>query len=242
MRCGSSYLAGLFDEHPQVTMAKPFIINEPKYFLSPNSEKNGYDSYFDAYFSDAPEASILGEKSVSYLETKEAAERINSLIPEAKIIIVLRDPVRRAISHYYYSRKNNLEKRDFDKAFLTLEDLEPSPEFSKISMPPFSYLNRGLYQKNIEYYQSIFGQKNVHIIILENLVSGMDGGLSKMYEFVGADPDFSPSGFEIMTNQSTPKNYSPPEETLERLRSYFRKPNDALSQSFGLDISQWDNS
>ena len=242
MRCGSSYLAGLFDEHPQIEMAKPFIVNEPKYFLSSNCTEKGYQAYCGTYFPHSPEGSILGEKSVSYLETKEAADRIHSVIPDAKIVIVLRDPVRRAISHYYYSRNNNLEKRGFDDAFQTLEDLAPGPEFGEISMPPFAYLARGLYQANIDYYESIFGRSNLHLIVLENLVRGPVRGVSQIYEFVGADPDFQPTGFETMTNQSTPRDYFPPDETLERLRSYFRGPNASLSESFGLDLSLWDNS
>ena len=239
MRCGSSYLAGLLDSHPEICMAQPYIGSEPKFFLRKDINKMGYIDYYNEYFLSSNKSQILGEKSVSYLEREDSPERIKSIVNNVKILIILRNPVTRAISHYYYSKGNGLEKRTLIEAFQTLEDLSPSGEFDHISMPPFNYLSRGIYTPNVRRYISMFGKENVHIEILENLSRKNPNSLSDIFRFLGIDTDFMPYGYGEKTNQSTPKNHVTPPRIIDDLQDFFAPHNSILSTELGLNLQFW---
>lgn len=239
MRCGSSYLAGLLDSHPQVQMAKPFIGSEPKFFCSFAGEALTYSDYYSRYFSNSRPNQVLGEKSVSYLEDVGAPIRIKSIIEDPKIVIILRNPVYRAISHYYYSRKNGLEFRDLTQAFHALQDMDAGPEFDHISMPPFNYLSRGIYLPNLQRYRRVFGDDNIHIIVLENLSATDSSCLTDLFTYLNVDSNFRPPNYGKKTNQSTPLNQSIPESLIQKLEHYFSPHNLQLTTNFSLDLKLW---
>ena len=239
MRCGSSYLAGLLDDHPEICMAHPYIGSEPKFFIKDDIEHKEYADYYNEYFTKAKKFQLLGEKSVSYLETKQSPKIIKSMLDNAKIIIILRNPVDRAISHYYYSLKNGLEKRSLVEAFEYLEDLIPSDKFGHISMPPFNYLSRGIYAQSILRYVSVFGHEKVYLETLENFSDKDKNSLSDLLRFLGVDSDFTPMGYGEKINQSTPENHATPPWIIENLRAYFAPLNLKLSEEYSLDLRSW---
>src|SRR6266576_1930600 len=96
-RCGTTYLYRLLDEHPEIEMAKP-LWPEPKFFLDDERYPLGLPYYESQFFSE-PETRVRGEKSTSYIESETAAQRIKATLPEAAVLVVLRDPVLRAISN-----------------------------------------------------------------------------------------------------------------------------------------------
>ncbi len=72
-RCGTTYLHGLLDEHPEIAMARP-ARPEPKVFLSDELSGRGLEWYRSTYFAHATDEKVLGEKSTSYLEDPLAAD------------------------------------------------------------------------------------------------------------------------------------------------------------------------
>ena len=94
-RCGTTFLYHLLDSHPQIAMAKP-VRPEPKVFLTDSftSDPDGYDALL---FPENPSAQVRGEKSTSYLDHDAALRRISVTFPEAKFLVLLRDPVERAL-------------------------------------------------------------------------------------------------------------------------------------------------
>ena len=117
-RSGTTYLYQILTNHPQVAMAQP-VRPEPKFFLDERLVAQGKDYYENTYFNERVEAtSYLGEKSTSYIESIEAAQRIHSLYPDARILMILRDPVVRAYSNYRFSVAHQLEKLTFMEALV----------------------------------------------------------------------------------------------------------------------------
>src|SRR5262245_37213050 len=106
-RCGTTYLTRLLDEHPDVEMAKPFR-PEPKFFLDDGAFGRGLDHYDARFFTD-DRARVRGEKSTSYIESELAIERIASLLPDAQVVVVVRDPVSRAVSNHRFSTEHGVE-------------------------------------------------------------------------------------------------------------------------------------
>ena len=100
-RSGTTYLYHMLDQCRQVSMAKP-VKPEPKFFLD-EIEQFDLNEYRNSYHSGCDSDVIAyGEKSTSYYESPIVANRIFRNIPEAKIIFVLRNPIQRAISNYFF--------------------------------------------------------------------------------------------------------------------------------------------
>ena len=163
-RSGTTYLYEILDEHPEICMAKP-IKPEPKFFLDDRFFK-GHEYYEQTYYKHANEHSkVLGEKSTSYYENEFVAKRIKATYPNSKIIFILRNPVYRAISNYFFSVNNKLETRSLEDVFI---NHLPAPTFPEtISTNPFDYYGRSEYLNHIKKFFDSFSPANVRIIIFE---------------------------------------------------------------------------
>jgi hypothetical protein len=235
-RSGTTTLYHLLSEHPEILMATP-LRPEPKFFLEENAAELGRGEYYRRFFPRYEEFEILGEKSTSYLETPQAAERIKACLPNAKIVILLRDPVRRALSHYRFSCESGLESRTLEEVFSDLVDRKAGPDGAKCSVSPFRYLGRGLYINDIPVYETLFGRENLIILILENF-NRSESALSNLYQSVGANPDFKPKSFGVKFNESEKEEALPP-AIQKKLVNYYRKANDLLAARYGLDLAPW---
>lgn len=224
-RSSTTWLYKMLSQHPQVKMAEP-VRPEPKYFLSKKFDNNK-EKYITNYFNDInKEIKACGEKSTSYIEYELVAKRISAMFPEAKIIMMLRDPIKRAISNYQFSVNNGLETRTISEAIL---GKKPSPKLNSfISTDPFDYLSRGLYQNYINIYEKYFSRSNILLLSTENITNNVEV-LQKTYKFLGVNEQFFPSGFNDYENASQEK-INVPKEVNEYLENYYKKTNEYLSQ------------
>ncbi len=186
-RCATTYLTKLLDQHPDIHMAKP-IRPEPKFFLSARECQKGRTYYQRRFFASRKE-SVLGEKSTSYIEYAEVAERIRCFFPDARIIIVLRNPVERAISHYFFSVRNGLESRNIEDA---LFDPPPAGQAFETSVSPFCYVERSKYLEPVNNYLSRFD--NVRVLITEQTVGNL-AAIQEVYRYLDVDPAFVPNEY-----------------------------------------------
>ncbi len=133
-KCGTSALHAALARHPQLFLSEP---KEPKFFLTdgppPTSGGGPGDlptwgehvwrrDEYEALFAGAPPGALCGESTVFYLYDRDAQARIHKLLPEARLIAVLRDPVERAHSNWAHLRGAGLEP---EADFATALDREP---------------------------------------------------------------------------------------------------------------------
>ena len=172
-RCGSTLLYKLLDQHPEIMMAKP-IRPEPKFFIRSRDYSNKrkvYKEYMNRYFkSDQEMIKYCGEKSTTYIESTSTARRINTILPDSKIVFILRDPVIRAISNYQFSVDNGIEKESFETAISRTKSELKKLDNDQISTNPFMYKERGKYINYIRNYNRVIGRKRIKIILLEELI------------------------------------------------------------------------
>src|SRR5207248_4768960 len=120
--------------------------------------------WYAAHFENAPRDSICGEASPSYLFIPGTARRIHDLVPEAKLLAILRDPVARAWSHYWYNVSLGREILSFEKAIAREEDRtsgpDPQPRW-------FSYLARGDYVAQLRRFASVFPRDQLCVVLFE---------------------------------------------------------------------------
>lgn len=199
-RSGSTYTYSILDDHPQVSMIHP-VRPEPKFFMNAELVEFGKNYYVDHYFSDRKQESIyLGEKSTSYLESKEAAARIKEFYPDARIIIILRDPVQRAYSNYQFSVAHNLENLSFKKALEFELDREKDAIFAT-SVSPYAYRRRGQYMDYIDLYLEVFDSRQIHILIFEEFINNLDE-VQALYRWLGINENFVPPSLSKIFNPS----------------------------------------
>ncbi len=164
-RCGTTSLHEYLKKIPRVFMSK---IKEPEYF-SPNSFKMNqtlpiYDKKeYLALFQEIKDELAIGESSTSYLEDPESPRLIHKVVPNARIIVMLRNPIERAYSHYLIHVRYNFEKQSFHDALRKiLKKYDP--------LTSNHYLHAGLYSKQILRYINTFGKKNIKILIFEEFI------------------------------------------------------------------------
>lgn len=235
-RAGTTYLYSALDSHPEIEMAKP-VRPEPKYFLNTESEAISIDAYRRAYFPGKPGAWLLGEKSTSYLESEKAAQRIATTFPYARLVVMLRDPVRRAISNYYFSVENGLETAPIEVAFHQEEE-RLRTDRATTSVSPFAYLSRGRYIDYIERYERYFRREQIIILIHEQFL-GSVAAYQKLCARLGVGTTHIPPTLNQRINATTLAQ-APLSDALEAyLRDYFAAPNQRLAEEYGLDLGCW---
>jgi len=147
-------------------------IKEPRYFNSDRKEFRQYSrrkkynkSEYLKLFKDVKNEKAIGEATPLYLRDPESAKRIHDQVPNAHIIILLRDPVKRAFSHYLMLSRMDIEKRTFGQMISeTLAERENGIFIRRIT------LDNGLYTNQIKRYLEIFDEDKVMIIIFEEFI------------------------------------------------------------------------
>ena len=175
---GTSSLYAYLKQHPDVFMP---ALKEPHYFaqLTPSHDQRYLRTIIrdePAYlrlFRRAEGYKAIGEASPSYLWEANAPYRISRAVPDAKIIILLRDPVERAYSHYLMDVREGLQDLPFCEA-LQRDWSERSKGWSVSHL----YVELGLYAQQVRRYLDIFGPEQVLILMFEELTNSALNGKS----------------------------------------------------------------
>lgn len=190
---GTTSLYTYLKQHPEVFLP---ALKEPHYFaqLRPSYEQRYLFTYvtaekdYLALFSKAAAYKAIGEASPSYLWCPEAPARIYRAVPGAKIIILLRDPVERAYSHYLMNLREGLQRRPFFEALQ--EDWNRPQKGWGVSQ---LYVELGLYAEQVRRYLATFGPEQVRIVLFDELRRGAENrnaALAGVLRFIGVDPGY----------------------------------------------------
>ena len=132
---GTTALYEYFRLHQNICMADKkelHFFDEDRYF----EKKNPNYSKYHRYFSPNEHSQIIGEATPIYMYWNKSIERIHVYNPKIKLIIILRNPIDRAFSHWNMERDKGRESRTFLKAILCLLYTSPSPrDISGSRMP-----------------------------------------------------------------------------------------------------------
>ncbi|MGB7891933.1 MAG: tetratricopeptide repeat protein [Microcoleus sp.] len=224
-RCGTTSLYTYLAQHPQILTP----IKKEMDFFSWHFDR-GIDWYL-AHFQPIPEGEefLTGEASPSYFDYREAPERLYSLFPEAKLIVLLRNPVDRAISQFYRLTGLNWEARSLDRVISDeVERLSQNPEYI-IGEEPGNYLARGRYIEFIKNWRNFFPPEQLLILKSEDFYSGAATTVKQVLEFLDL-PEYQLSEYQ----NANPGSYQPINESVrDRLSDYFRPYNQELEEYLG---------
>lgn len=235
-RSGTTFLYQALDAHPDICMAKP-IRPEPKFFLREDAGARGYDDYLAMHFAHADGERVLGEKSTSYIEHEEAAIRIRDMLPGARIVMVLRDPVLRAYSNWRFSRDHGAETLDFDTALEAEEERCRAWDRAQYSVCPVAYASRGDYVRYVEMWARHFPREQLVLVTSESLFAADPQAWSSLLGRLELDPAV-PALAQGRVNASGEAGEIPP-KAMSRLRARFQEANRRLEDEWGVDTSSW---
>ncbi len=159
-----------------------------------------WDDYVEL-FRDANEARAIGEASVCYLWSATAAANIHAAIPEAKVIMILRDPAERAFSQYLHNARDGVIARSFREQ-IELAAREKRVEFQ----PLYPFLENGLYFEQVKRFLDRFPRERIRIFIYE--VAWRDAArlLREVFEFLDVDSGISVDFSKRELAQSAPRS------------------------------------
>jgi hypothetical protein len=194
MKSGTTFLSELLSEHPAIFMSTP---KEPCHFVDPRALqkiwphmwRRGYWRSTDEYlrlFAEAGDAQVIGEASTlySYAPTVSGvARKILALSPGARFIYIMRDPVDRAISHYWHRVRWWGERRPM------LVAIRSDPQYTDVSH----------YARQLREYLRHVERERIYVLTYERLLGDTANQLSRLFTWLRVNPGFRPS-FSVRTN------------------------------------------
>jgi len=248
-KAGTTALYHYLQQHPQIFLTP---LKETNYFALAGKHLDfrgpGDADYvnqlsvttseaYRAQFDGVRNEVAIGEVSPLYLYHPEAASRIHSVIPEVKIIAVLRNPIERAFSAFLHLLRDGRETtRDFAEA-LDLEAERIAANWEHI----WHYLNMGRYHEQVKRYYDLFPPEQIKIDIYRDLRTRPLEVLRDNLEFVGVDTDFVFDTRQRYNEASLPIELRPHlyPEIRERLIEEMRDEILRLQDLIGIDVSHW---
>lgn len=213
-KAGTSSLYFYLKQHPQIYMSP---IKEPHFFTYEGAKRNESfavanqnESFavinniedYQKLFQGAPESSLKGEASPSYIYAPKAAERIKHYIPNTKLIAILRHPAERAYSNFLHAIRNNHEPlKDFRQA---LQEEETRIRDNSVFL--WHYKSKGFYYKQLSRYFELFDRSQIKVCLYEDLNTNPAGVIKDLFEFLEVDSSFEPDVSRKYNVSVVPKN------------------------------------
>lgn len=245
MRCGTSQFYSLLTRHPDIQRA---AAKEVHYFDRPERFEKGVEWYRRCFPSPRwtdGRRSITGEATPRYLADPLVPERMVQVVPEARLIVLLRNPVDRAYSHYHLAVRRGHETRSFEEvveeeqAWLSAKESGASGYVS----PPVSSqghspdpLARGIYVDQIQRWRRFYDEEQMLILRSEDFFKRSTDTMKLVQDFLGLPYrklDLPPR----KTSRRTDYQYDPMNPaTRQRLEAFFEPHNQRLYEYLGADF------
>ncbi len=224
---GTTSLYYYLAQHPQIV---PSLIKEIDYWS--HKYERGLEWYLAHFLPQLERGSFLtGEATPSYLDSQGVAEKISQVFPDIKIIVLLRNPVERAISHYYQWVSLKWESRSLKEAIQS----EINQSQDSFWNQPNSYLARGVYVEFIKAWMEIFPREQILILKSEDFYTNPAQSLTQIFKFLDL-PDYSLSEYKPYNARSYPEI---DDELQENLKNYYTPYNQALEDVLEMKFN-WD--
>lgn len=186
-RSGTTFLCEVLARHPGAYVARPFI-PEPKVLMTEHpAGDDGFRERYRVLFASAPAGSVKIEKTSYYFENEDARARFARVLPDARMVFILREPVSRAYSNWLWSRRNGLETLDFEAAIAAEGTRESPLPPDRMYARPFDYLARAQYADFATAWIDAIGRDRVAFYIFEEAVARPEAFVASLQEFARLD-------------------------------------------------------
>ncbi|MFP4540433.1 MAG: sulfotransferase domain-containing protein [Opitutales bacterium] len=237
MKCGTSSLFAYICQHPHVR--RPY--RKETHYFSLGMRMGRSEAWYRAHFplrARMRRGEITGEATPGYLFETEVAARVARLVPKARLLIILRDPVERALSHYFHEVRMGRERLSLEEAMACEEErLELArslgPE-GKETLLHAGYKQRGLYADQIENVLTHFRREQVLVLGSGTLFRQPHVALADAFRFLELSAPETPLDFTAK-NTASNRTAAPP-RMVEELRRFFAPHNERLFALLGREL------
>jgi hypothetical protein len=184
-KSGTTSLHYYLDLHPAITMTRE---KELHFFSKPLVWERGIDWYSSMFDGGAE---LRGEASVTYTawpKWKGVPGRMASVVPDARLLYIVRDPVRRIVSSWQHRYADGTESRTLADALRELKGND--------------LVERSRYFRQIAEYLPFYPRSRIHVICSETLLADRRATLAGVFRFLGVDPAFDLPGFDRLEHES----------------------------------------
>jgi len=242
-KCGTTSLYNYIVKHPGVFPAlwKEIYFFDRYFSREINWYKGNFHlkSYKFFYNSICRKQFVTGESTPTYFHHPLAPKRISKFLPHMKLIVLLRNPVDRAYSHYQMEKSLGYEELTFEEAIsaendrlhLESEKMIEDINYYSYKRQIFSYLTSGIYVKHLELWMKYFPKNQILILNTEDFERDPNDTYQTVLNFL----DLSPfkSKFKKLNVGKYPKMN---EETKKKLYEFFKPHNRRLSKLLNRDF------
>lgn len=186
-KSGTSSLLRYLAQHPGIyTHPQP----EMTYFLQDHEYNRGYESAYAKYFSKCPDDEIIIAKNVMVMCSTEKMQRIHEHNPKINLVVLLREPVSRAYSAYWWARRRGWENiKTFEDA-LNTEETRHNEDWFKWRQCLYKF--NSTYYPHINTLYSMFGNEQVHCFLTEELTTNAHSICQQLFTIIDVNSEFEP--------------------------------------------------
>ena len=231
-RAGTTTLYVYLRQHPEICMPARkelhFFDNEELWRSPP-----AYDSYHAA-FPVAPSHRLLGEATPIYMYWEPALPRMRDYNPALKLIVILRNPVTRAYSHWNHERQAGRETLSFREALLA--EQARSDQARPAQLRHSSYVQRGMYTGQLRRIWANFPVEQTLVLRTDDLGTALGGVLARIAGFLEVRPFFP-----LRAITAHARGYEAPMDASDRryLVGVFEQEIRELERLLGWDCGDW---
>ena len=225
---GTSSLFYYLKFHPQIR--RP-IKKEVHYF---NMFFDRGLTWYLAHFPLRSSKHITGEASPDYIFHPDSPQRVNEFNPDMKLILLLRDPIKRAYSAYQMNRRMGIDKSNTFEQAIQYE-LDHKDEFAEVynyERHNLFYLERGLYAQQIEQWTKVIDKKNLLVINSNDFFSDTNAVLKQVYHFLNIEVQLPPTLKPMNVGSYPPLS----EETYTNIQDYFKADAHKLKTEWQIEF------
>ncbi len=232
---GTSSLYSYLTKHPSILPA----VNKELHFFNANFYK-GIDWYL-SQFPRIPEQHnfFTGEATPNYIYSEEAVSKLFNYFPKIKLIAILRNPIERAVSHYYMIQQQGKEKRSLEKVIAVemkqLQQMKSSSQFSADILREIKpkYLTFGLYLYFLQEWMNVFPQEQFLILKSEDMYENPAAATKKVFDFLDI-----PNYQLLEYKHYFPGSYPPINVDLRcQVSEFFQPHNQKLEEYLGMKFN-----
>jgi hypothetical protein len=252
-KSGTTSLYGALTDHPFVlpcTTTDPHFENTKEIHYFSYGFQRGEDWYRSHFPLESTRREfeaehgrpcLTGEASPSYISSYWAPGRVREVLPDVRLVAVLRNPVDRAYSQFQMSRRQGLEPLERFEDATAAEEERLRPEVARLSAEPhynsldfgrWSYLARSRYAEQLERWLALFPREQFLFLKAEELFADPETALAETYDHLGLPP-YRPEGVSRL-NAAQYAAIEP--DVRAQYTEYFRPHNERLYELVGIDF------
>jgi len=239
-KAGTSALHYFLEQHPNITMAhseEAHLVQHPHRHFFDDEARFSKEVDYDVLHQGIKfkrKSLITGSCTPIYSYWKPAMERIKNYNPRIKLIILLRNPIERAFSHWNMQRDRNREPLEFLEA--VAQEKERIEQALPLQPRGGAYIDRGFYSEQMERVFRFFPREQVHVIKFDDFRNNWHKTVTSVFEFLGVEPSVTLKNKE---QNLIPYDRRMTDEERRSVYEIFRSDISKLEELLDWDCSDW---